>query len=145
MDIFSAGLVLAEMLMGRQLVMETDPYRAIYRVTNEQLDLPKVMPAGVDDQLRAIVLRALAKDNSKRFVSARVFQSELELWVQSLQGPAQAGEAANNATLEFLLRRMRHKSDFPALSDSVTRIQSMARSDKRVWAVSPMKSSRTWH
>ena len=130
MDIFSAGLVLAEMLMGRQLVMETDPYRAIYRVTNEQLDLPKVMPAGVDDQLRAIVLRALAKDNSKRFVSARVFQSELELWVQSLQGPVQASEAANNATLEFLLRRMRHKSDFPALSDSVTRIQSMARSDK---------------
>ncbi|NBX20120.1 MAG: serine/threonine protein kinase, partial [Betaproteobacteria bacterium] len=130
MDIFSAGLVLAEMLMGRQLVMESDPYRAIYRVTNEQLDLPKVMPAGVDDQLRAIVLRALARDNSKRFVSARLFQSELELWVKSLQGPAAGSEASNNATLEFLLRRMRHKSDFPALSDSVTRIQSMARSDK---------------
>ncbi len=35
----------------------------------------------------------------------------------------------NNSTLDFLLRRMRHKSDFPALSDSVVRIQSMATSD----------------
>ncbi|WP_296507246.1 serine/threonine protein kinase [Rhodoferax sp.] len=130
MDIFSAGLVLAEMLLGRQLLAEADPYRAIYRVTHEQLELPKVMPAGVDDQLRAIVLRALAKEGKQRFVSARVFQSELELWAKSLQGGPAASEAGSNATLEFLLRRMRHKSDFPALSDSVTRIQSMANSDK---------------
>lgn len=130
MDIFSAGLVLAEMLMGRQLLSESDPYRAIYRVTHEQLELPKVMPAAVDDQLRAIVLRALALDYGQRFVSARGFQSELELWVNSLQAAAQSQAAPSNATLEFLLRRMRHKSDFPALSDSVTRIQSMARSDK---------------
>lgn len=129
MDIFSAGLVLAEMLMGRQLVMEADPYRAMYRITHEQLELPKVMPAGVDDQLRAIVLRALARDSAQRYVSARAFQSELELWVQSLQVPVAQNDVASNATLEFLLRRMRHKSDFPALSDSVVRIQRMARSD----------------
>ncbi len=33
------------------------------------------------------------------------------------------------STLDFLLRRMRHKSDFPALSDSVTRIQRFANSE----------------
>ncbi|MEI8158996.1 MAG: serine/threonine-protein kinase, partial [Burkholderiales bacterium] len=31
MDVFSAGVVLAEMLMGKPLVDESDPYRAIYR------------------------------------------------------------------------------------------------------------------
>ena len=36
---------------------------------------------------------------------------------------------AGNATLDFLLRRMRHKSDFPALSDSVARIQRVANSE----------------
>jgi HD-like signal output (HDOD) protein len=35
-----------------------------------------------------------------------------------------------SGTLEFLLRRMRLKSDFPALSDSVVRIQRLTRSDK---------------
>jgi len=130
MDIFSSGLVLAELLMGRPLLMESDPHRAIYRTLHEQLELPKVLPAGVDDRLRAIVQRALAKDAKQRFVSARAFQSELELWSKSLQGEA-AGEGggASNSTLEFLLRRMRHKSDFPALSDSVGRIQSMASSE----------------
>ena len=34
-----------------------------------------------------------------------------------------------SATLDFLLRRMRHKSDFPALSDSIIRIQRVASSD----------------
>lgn len=40
-----------------------------------------------------------------------------------------ASTTAQNATLEFLLRRMRHKSDFPALSDSVARIQRVANSE----------------
>nr|WP_315848206.1 HDOD domain-containing protein [uncultured Rhodoferax sp.] len=130
MDIFSSGLVLAELLMGRPLIMESDPHRAIYRTLHEQLELPKVLPAGVDDRLRAIVQRALAKDAKQRFVSARAFQSELELWSKSLQGESGGeGGSVNNSTLEFLLRRMRHKSDFPALSDSVGRIQSMASSE----------------
>ncbi|MBX9816783.1 MAG: HDOD domain-containing protein, partial [Burkholderiaceae bacterium] len=117
-------------LMGRPLLMESDPHRAIYRTLHEQLELPKVLPTGVDDRLRAIVQRALAKDAKQRFVSARAFQSELELWSKSLQG-AGAGDSSvvNNSTLEFLLRRMRHKSDFPAMSDSVGRIQSMASSE----------------
>ena len=37
--------------------------------------------------------------------------------------------AGSHATLEFLLRRMRHKTDFPALSESVVRIQRLATSD----------------
>jgi HD-like signal output (HDOD) protein len=41
-----------------------------------------------------------------------------------------AVKRVSNSTLEFLLRRMRNKSDFPALSESVVRIQSMATSEK---------------
>ena len=40
-----------------------------------------------------------------------------------------AAPGDGNATLDFLLRRMRHKSDFPALSDSIARIQRVANSD----------------
>ena len=127
MDIFSAGLVLAELLTGKPLIDEADPYRSIYRVVHEQLKLPTEMHADVDDRLRAIVLRALARDPTERFVSARAFLTELELWAKPA---AASGEATgNNSTLDFLLRRMRHKSDFPALSDSVMRIQNMANSD----------------
>lgn len=131
-DIFSAGAVLAELLTGKRLIDEADPYRAVYRVMHEQLLLPEDTVPGVDDRLRAIVNRALAHDARQRFVSARVFQSELEQWTQSTAGSVTGSpSAATNSsdTLDFLLRRMRHKSDFPAMSDSVVRIQSMAASE----------------
>lgn len=131
MDIFAAGVVLAEMLMGRRLIEEEDPFRAIYRVLHEQFILPDDLSADVDDRLRAIVNRALAHDPRQRHASARMFQSELEQWAN--QSPhateSQAIAAGQSGTLEFLLRRMRHKSDFPAMSDSVLRIQNMATSE----------------
>lgn len=126
MDIFSAGVVLAELLTGKPLINEPDPYRAIYRVVHEQLSLPTDMGADVDDRLRAIVLRALARDTGQRFPTARAFLAELEQWAKPVTS---AGVEARNSTLDFLLRRMRHKSDFPALSDSVLRIQNIASSD----------------
>ncbi len=132
MDIFSAGLVLAELISGKRLVQEKDPYRAIYRVVNEQLTLPEGLSPAVDDRLRAIVLRALARDPQQRFSSVRAFQAELEQWAKptkSTPGTDDASSANSSSTLEFLLRRMRHKSDFPAMSDAVVRIQSMATSD----------------
>ena len=133
MDIFSAGMVLAEMLVGKPLIAERDAYRAIYRVLHEQVALPADL-GGVDDWLRAILVRALAREPLQRHASAAVFRSELAKW----SGTAPPGEAAEteavnvshgNATLDFLLRRMRHKSDFPAMSHSVVRIQGIATSE----------------
>ena len=130
MDIFSAGVVLAELMMGKPLLNEPDPYRALYRVMHEQLALPADLGADVDDRLRAIVSRALAMDPKQRFESAQSFATELGQWMKPVvAGSGAASEGANNSTLEFLLRRMRHKSDFPAMSASVGRIQSMASSE----------------
>jgi HD-like signal output (HDOD) protein len=43
--------------------------------------------------------------------------------------PAEPGPETGS-TLDFLLRRMQYQSDFPALSDSVVRIQSIVNSDR---------------
>ena len=131
MDVFSMGLVLAEMLSGKPLIAEADPVRAIYRVVNEQLCLPDGLSDEVDDALRAVVLRALARDPLQRHPSAEVFRDELAKWLNASKPAAagQSGTASGNSTFDFLMRRMRHKSDFPALSDSVVRIQGMATSE----------------
>jgi len=131
-DIFACGLVLAEMLAGRPLVDTRDAHRAMYQVAHETLQLTPEMAPAVDDRLRSMVNRALARDPQQRFGEARAFFKELVAWA-ALAGDAQNGDAsaaaANAGTLDFLLRRMRHKSDFPALSDAVMRIQSMATSE----------------
>ncbi|MHB8949985.1 MAG: protein kinase domain-containing protein [Rhodoferax sp.] len=132
MDVFSAGMVLAEMLSGQPLNAERDPYRAIYRVLHEQFSLPVGLGSEIDDRLRAVLIRALARDPSQRHASAQVFRDELANWsgLSTAKTGPDTGSSAKNSTLEFLLRRMRHKSDFPALSDAVLRIQSMASSEK---------------
>ncbi len=129
MDLFACALVLAELLSGKPLVPESDPARALYRLAHETLCLPQAMGADVDDALRALVNRALARDPQQRFSDAREFFNALSAWREPAAGTAAAGADKSGGTLEFLMRRMRHKSDFPALSESVVRIQSMATSD----------------
>lgn len=128
MDVFAAGLLLAELLTGTPLVADTNPMKALARVRDEPLALPP--GGGIDDGLRTIVQRALQRDRTARFDSARSMHAALAEWLQG-QAPAdgQDGAAGSPAALEFLLRRMRMKSDFPALSSAIGRIQRLTASE----------------
>ncbi|MDE2081037.1 MAG: HDOD domain-containing protein [Burkholderiales bacterium] len=125
MDVFAAGVLLGELLQGAPLLRESDPLRAIARLQHEDLVLADTAP--VDTLLRGIVQRALARDPSARYDSARSLYAALTAWARPTDGAPDVG--AGHATLEFLLRRMRHKTDFPALSASVVRIQRVATSE----------------
>ncbi|MCZ8253444.1 MAG: HDOD domain-containing protein [Hylemonella sp.] len=129
MDIFSAAIVLTELLCGHRLIDERDPWRAMQRVALEDLTLPAGLGSEVDDALRAILLRGLARDPRERHPSAQVFRDELRKWLRPVTTPL-AGDEARSGTVDFLLRRMRHKSDFPAMSGSIVRIQSISSSDR---------------
>ena len=129
MDLFACGLVLAELLMGKPLVQESDPNRAVYRLAHESLSLPATLGSDVDGALRALVNRSLARDPQQRFADARSFFNALNAWRNPDAVSSPDGASNSGGTHEFLMRRMRHKSDFPALSESVVRIQSMATSE----------------
>ncbi|GAB4041168.1 MAG: hypothetical protein Fur0014_12190 [Rubrivivax sp.] len=126
MDVFAAGMLLGELLAGMPLLRERDPYRAIHRVQHEDFALPSSVR--VDDALRAIVARAIARDPRQRYDAAASFRDALKRWLD----PEDVGDAAaggGHGTLEFLLRRMKHKRDFPALGESIVRIQQLTSSD----------------
>lgn len=128
MDVFSAALMLAELLSGQRMNANPDPWVAIARVAAEDLILPGGLPTAVDDKLRTIVQRGLARDPSQRWPTAVAMLAALNDWMHApLQAVGEGG--GDNATLEFLLRRMRHKTDFPALSDSVSRINKVTSSE----------------
>ena len=130
MDLFACGLVLAELLTGKPLVQESDPNRTIYRLAHDNLCLPSALGSDVDDGLRALANRALVHDPQQRFTDARAFFNALSEWLAPAEGSASGDSSSSAGTLQFLIRRMRHKSDFPALSESVVRIQSMVTSEK---------------
>jgi HD-like signal output (HDOD) protein len=119
--------MLAEMLSGQRLNQDPDPWRAIQRVQTTDLHLPSGLASDVDDALRAIVQRGLAREPSARWPSAVLLRDALAAWLRPVAPPdADTHEAP---VLDFLLRRMRHKSDFPALSDAISRIQRLTQSE----------------
>jgi serine/threonine protein kinase len=88
MDIFSAGVVLAELLLGRPLIEERDPHRAVYRVAHEQR--PPTASPGIDDRLRAIV----APKPDQRFSSAQAFSRAGAMSARGHRGPVRGGVSA---------------------------------------------------
>jgi len=134
MDLFSVGVMLAELVSGTRLVTERDPHMAMQRVASEDLRVPDSASSDVDDVLRSVIRKALERSPERRWQSATELRTALQSWLApaaSTEDAASADGGAGSGTLDFLLRRMRHKSDFPALSDSVARIQQVADSENK--------------
>lgn len=126
MDLYSAGMLLGHVLLGRPLRQERDPMRALRRAIDEDVSWPEDDTVTVDDGLRSIVLRAAARDPARRFPDATAMRQALEQWLKPAPVVLSDG---GHGTLDFLLRRMRLNGDFPALSDSVSRIQKVVSSE----------------
>ena len=75
MDVFAAGLVLAELVTGRPMLREAQVQRALQRVQDEDLHVADDAP--VDDRLRAVVQRAIARCSTRSVLSGRATSSAL--------------------------------------------------------------------
>ena len=130
-DIFAAGLILYEMVVGRKAVPGNDIYQVMHRIATEQITLPKENRAGIEDKLADIILKAVALNPLDRYASAQEMRDALNAYLLADDDALPAAQAGSNqSTLDFLLRRMRHKSDFPALSESVSAINRIVSSDR---------------
>jgi eukaryotic-like serine/threonine-protein kinase len=126
-DVFSAGLIFYEMLTGQRAVQGDNVFRVMNRIASEDLRLPESLSAGLDERLVDIVAKSIARHPGERYGNVEQFVLALENYLES-DTPQVAG-GSNQSTLDFLLRRMRHKSDFPALSESVSTINKIAASE----------------
>ncbi len=106
-DVYSLGVLLFELVVGGL------PYRvdgALADVVQSILEREPEIPRDLDDELAAILRRALAKDAERRYESARDLGRDLERWLR--------GEAveAKRGRFGYLLRTMvrRHKLRFAA-------------------------------
>lgn len=125
-DVFAAGLVLFELLTGQRAVSGDSLFQVMHRIANEDIRLPAA--SAVDERLAGILHKALARDPELRYQSARQFAEALDDYLDPEDDGTQPGDC-RQSTLDFLLRRMRHKSDFPALSESVSAINKIANSE----------------
>jgi eukaryotic-like serine/threonine-protein kinase len=125
-DVFAAGLVLIEMLTGKRVFGGGPIESILHRISTEPVTLPATPP--IDPKLGGIIMRACAVNPSQRYATAAELRDALASYLGEgrIDRPVDQATTAKQDTLEFLLRRMRHKSDFPALSDSVSAINKIA-------------------
>lgn len=78
-DLYSAGIVLFEMLTGQVPFRETSPVRVAYQHLTETAPAPSSAVGTVSPELDAVVAHALAKNSYERFENAAEFREALEV------------------------------------------------------------------
>ena len=127
-DIFSLGLIFYEMVLGHPAVQADNYVAVMYKIASEPLPPPSQENRDIDKRLDEIFLRAVEKRPDVRYFSASKMREDLEAYLaESGQGEAEGGKAATgHSTLDFLLRRIRHKGDFPSFSHNIMEINKKA-------------------
>jgi serine/threonine protein kinase len=127
-DIFSLGLILFEMLVGHPAVQADNHYAVMYKIANEPLLPPSSENQTVDKKLDRMFLRAVEKDPASRYADALEMKRELDEYL-AIDESGEAGQDSQSqahSTLDFLMRRIRHQSDFPSFSQHIMEINKKA-------------------
>ena len=99
-DLFSAGVVLAQLLLGRNVFKGKTPEESRHRML--KLPIPDFRPLDprVDDRLNEILHRALARDLEQRYPSADEMLYDLEHYIYH------SGYGPTNETLGRFIREL---------------------------------------
>lgn len=117
-DVFSLGLIFYQMLTGKPAVDGDDVYQLLNAIANQPIRPPSSVNSEIEEYLDTIIMKALEKDPENRYQHAgemlTALQNSLEL------NDAMSQSVDSDATVQFLLRRMNHKKDFPAFSQTIS-------------------------
>ncbi len=122
-DLFSLGVIFHELISGQRLFDARNPMAVIYKINHEPAPPPSARNRAIDEDLDRIVLRALERDPTRRYQEARAMKAALDRYLGP--APQEAHPGSGKGALDFLLRRIRRRPDFPALSQHVAEINRL--------------------
>ena len=131
-DVFSAGVILYEMLAGQRPFRGEGPTQVLYRIVNEEpppLDTAALGKAG--ERLGPIVARALAKEPAARYPGAAALADELQSVLDELQRTA--GADARHGVRSAVAARRTAVPPAPDENDGFPELEA-------TFAVSPTRS-----
>ncbi len=130
-DSYALGIILYEMLTGQSVFVARDIKQIITKVLNDSLPLPSKLNSDIDAHFESILLKAIDKKVDNRYHSTTEFNAAIDEYLESQGANVNRSSKAQDATIEFLLRRMKRKKDFPALSESLFKINKIVDEDEK--------------
>ena len=97
-DIFSTGVVLANLLLGRNIFKGTNAEESRSRIINQPIPDFRALDSRIDDRLNDILHHCLARDLAHRYATADQLLTELEYYIYG------AGYGPTNETLGKYIR-----------------------------------------
>src|SRR5262249_11722692 len=135
-DLFSVGILLAEMVMARRLFTSTNDLDILLMVRDARLDRLHKYASEFPVELRVLTVRALQRRPEDRWQSAAQFRDALDEWIRrTTRAPPRdlamlIGRVINSPTAELEERRSSQSHSEPeppsGLSGPMTRMHLMA-------------------
>jgi serine/threonine protein kinase len=113
-DVFSVGILLFEMIVGRRLFSGLPDFEALKAVCEGNVPRPRSVDPKLDPKVEAILLKALAHNPDERYASASDLGKDLRAYRYSL--PATSGDPA--AELASLVTRITKKGGEPSKKEA---------------------------
>ena len=130
-DSYALGIILYEMLTGKSVFAGKEIKQIIQKVLKEPLPAPSKLNTEIDPQFESIVLKAIDKKLDNRYHSTIELNAAIDEYLQAHNASTNQSSKQQDATIEFLLRRMKRKKDFPALSESLFKINKIVEEDEK--------------
>jgi serine/threonine-protein kinase len=99
-DLFSAGVVLAHLLLGRNIFKGATAEDSRQRIMHQPIPDFRALDPRIDDRLNDILHHCLAHDANRRYASADLLMHDLELYIYG------AGYGPTNETLGKFIREL---------------------------------------
>lgn len=133
-DIFSFGILMYEMLEGKNPFKEEEQIETLYNILNKEVEFSRDIPG----ELKAIILKALEKENKDRYSNFPDIKNALEQFrlnyakLKEKQTLNNGTEILDQHEQEILMAEMQKSSDNEGLGDLVYKITKYKASTERV-------------
>jgi len=118
-DLFSAGVVLAHLLLGYNIFKAPSPEESRQRILRQPIPDFRALDSRIDDRLNEILQKALVRNLDQRYAVADEMLYELEHYIYH------KGYGPTNETLGRFIRRLYGHADPPALAPAPRGTEAM--------------------